>query len=100
MGQLGLNRQRGCGNLGLPGNANSLSSLWSMIDVGLLIGLRNVDWITQIVVRFVIKIFFLKRAGELRIIIYIRERKVRSGPQYNARTRQKNTGKNKKRPEP
>jgi hypothetical protein len=36
--------------------------------------------------------FFLERAGVLRIII-LRERKVRNGPQYNAQTRQKNTGK-------
>jgi hypothetical protein len=55
MGQLGLSQQRGCGNLGLLGNVNSLFGLWSIIDVGLLIGLRNADWITQITVRFVIK---------------------------------------------
>jgi hypothetical protein len=37
--------------------------------------------------------FFLERAGELHIIV-LRETKVQSGPQYNARTRQKNTRKN------
>jgi hypothetical protein len=35
-----------------------------------------------------IRFFFLERAGELRIII-LKERKVRSGPQYNAITGKK-----------